>query len=149
RRAPEPGVCSPPTRRGTSRSAKSRRPLPSPLSLLLSPYPTTVSSKKLGSAGKLRIITRLTPISKPGGATSNVRAGHAFGQKRQHLRPLLRDGDGVLDVRRGPAVEGDDRPAVREGLRPVRAHVDHRLDGEDVARTDFDAGARLSVVRDL
>src|SRR5947208_1095575 len=73
----------------------------------------------------------------------------AFGQNRQHLRPFIRDGDGVLDVRRGPSVEGDDRPAVLESLRPVRAHGEHRLDGEDVARTDFDAGARLSVVRDL
>src|SRR3712207_4731784 len=54
-----------------------------------------------------------------------------------------------LDVGARAAVEGDDRPAVLEGLRAVRADVDHRLDGEDVAGFDFDARARLSVVRDL
>src|SRR5947209_251738 len=96
----------------------------------------------LQAARARRILSRLLSARGPG-----LRL--AFGQNRQHLRPFIRDGDGVLDVRRGPAVEGDDRPTVREGLRPVRAHVDHRLDGEDVARTDFDAGARLSVVRDL
>src|SRR5579885_2099581 len=65
---------------------------------------------------------------------------HGLGQFRQDFRPLFRDRYRVLDVRRGLSVER---------LRLVRAHVEHRLDGEDVARTNFDARARLSVVRDL
>src|ERR1700750_1631062 len=86
------------------------------------------------------------------GASSARRPGlahHGLGHRRQDFRPLVGNRDGVLDVRAGLSVERDDRPSVLERLRLVRAHVYHRLDGEDVARTDADARARLSVVRDL
>src|ERR1044072_6715771 len=78
-----------------------------------------------------------------------LRARRGLGQNGQNLRPFFRDGDCVLDVCRGLAIERDVRPAVGKVFRPVRAEVEHRLDGEDVARTDFDARAGLSVVRDL
>src|ERR1051326_5241707 len=104
--------------------------------------------------GKLRIITRLTARLKaakgfPASGARRPGLRHTFGQSGQDFRPLFGDRDRVFDVRAGLPVECDDRPAVLEGLRLVRAHVEHRLDGEDVARTDFDARARLSVVRDL
>src|SRR5205814_1816659 len=65
------------------------------------------------------------------------------------LRPFFRDRDGVFDVHRGLPVHGDDRPTVLQGLRVVRAHVEHRLDGEDVAGFDLNALARRAVVWNL
>src|SRR5437764_8714932 len=72
-----------------------------------------------------------------------------FGQRREHFRPFLRDCDRVLDVRRRATVERDDSPPVLERLRFVRAHVEHWLDGKDVAGAYADARAGPAVVRDL
>src|SRR5215212_1485235 len=98
---------------------------------------------------RLQARARACVPSGSGARRPDLLARDSLGYDGQDFRPLLGHGDGVLDVRGGAAVERDDRPAVLERLGFVRAQVNHGLDGEDVARTDFDARARLSVVRDL
>src|SRR5206468_12363705 len=52
----------------------------------------------------------------------------------QHLRSVLGDGDGVLEMGRETAVEGHDRPAVGKGLGLPAPDVEHRLDRQRHAR---------------
>ena len=68
---------------------------------------------------------------------------------RQDDGAVIGDGNGVLVVRRGQPIVGDDCPAVGQGVAPVGAKGDHRLDGDDHAGLQTDAAAATAVVADL
>src|SRR5262245_34893471 len=72
-----------------------------------------------------------------------------LGEARQHVRPVLGDRDGVLEVRRPAPVLGDRRPVVGQDLHLPRAHRHHRLDGQHHAGLHDLAGARVAEVRHL
>src|SRR5215813_3873314 len=54
----------------------------------------------------------------------------ASGRPCEHVRPVLSDGDGVLEVRGEAPVRRHRRPAVLQHLHLPGAHSDHRLDGQ-------------------
>ena len=72
-----------------------------------------------------------------------------LGARGEDLDALLRDEDGVLELRAALAVGSDAGPVV-EGPRHVlpRAHVDHGLDGEHHAGLALADGLVARVVRD-
>src|SRR5689334_19001177 len=79
--------------------------------------------------------------------SSDGRFGRALPREGQHLRAVVGDCDGVLEVRRAPVVAGDDRPAVGQHLGGRAAGIDHGLDREDVAFLELHAPAGRPVVR--
>src|SRR5688500_11995560 len=77
------------------------------------------------------------------------RRGFSGWDKRQHFWTFVRDGDGVLDVGAGLAVDCHDRPAVRQNLGKMRSLVDHRLDRENEATLDLWSKTWPAIVRNL
>src|SRR4051812_6138340 len=65
----------------------------------------------------------------------------------QDQRPLLRDGDRMLEVSGKATVFGDSRPPVLEHFDLRSARVDHRLDGHNETRFQADAAPRRAIVR--
>src|SRR5499433_959474 len=71
------------------------------------------------------------------------------GRPREHVRPVVRDGDGVLEVRGEASVRRHRRPAVLQHLHLPRAHGDHGLDGQHHARLQGRPASRVAEVRHL
>src|ERR1700730_1614333 len=67
----------------------------------------------------------------------------------QHLRPLFGNGNGVLGMRTGLAIQRYNCPVVRQDFRAMTAHIDHRLNRKNVANLYFWPEPRLPVIRDL
>src|SRR5215470_12422644 len=71
------------------------------------------------------------------------------GRPREHVRPVLSDGDGVLEVRGEAPVRRHRRPAVLQHLHLPGAHGDHGLDGQHHADLEGRAAPGVAKVRHL
>src|SRR6185312_15525062 len=82
------------------------------------------------------------------GRVAEGREGSVALQRRQNLGAVVGDGEGMLELRRAPAVGGADDPAILAQPGLWAAFVEHRLDGEDHARANLGASAYLADVGD-
>src|SRR5215510_10483843 len=73
----------------------------------------------------------------------------ASGRPREHVRPVVRDGDGVLEVRGEASVRRHRGPAVLQHLHLPLAQGDHGLDGQHHARLQGGPASRVAEVRHL
>src|SRR5215813_1999324 len=71
------------------------------------------------------------------------------GRPREHVRPVVSDGDGVLEVRGEAPVRRHRRPAVFQHLHLPGAQGDHGLDGQHHAGLEGRAAPGVAEVRHL
>ena len=68
---------------------------------------------------------------------------------RQNTRPILCDGDGMLEVGGRLAITSDDSPAICENLDLVGSSIDHRLNRQYPPRFQSWTGSRSAIIGDL
>ena len=66
-------------------------------------------------------------------ARAVISFGEDFLAPCKDLRLAFGNQNGVFEMSRWFAIGGDDCPAVRQNFHAADAHVDHRLDGEDLS----------------